>query len=109
MLDGIVFETGKSKVDPISAPVLQHAAAAIKNAPKARIEISGYTDNVGKASTNKRLSLQRAQSVKTYLVELGVPAWQLTAKGYGPSEPVADNTMEEGRSMNRRIEFHIIK
>jgi outer membrane protein OmpA-like peptidoglycan-associated protein len=87
--------------------VLEHAAGAIKGAPKARLEIAGYTDDVGSSKLNLRLSAQRAQAVKAYLVKLGVPAWQLTVKGYGASQPVADNTNEEGRAMNRRIEFHV--
>jgi outer membrane protein OmpA-like peptidoglycan-associated protein len=107
VLDGIVFATGKSTIEPVSAPVLEHAAQAIQAAPKARLEIAGYTDDVGSSKLNLRLSTQRAQAVKAYLVRLGVPAWQLTAKGYGASQPVADNTNEEGRAMNRRIEFHV--
>jgi OOP family OmpA-OmpF porin len=107
VLDGIVFATGKSNIDPVSAPVLEHAAQAIQGAPKARLEIAGYTDNVGSSKLNLRLSAQRAQSVKAYLIKLGVPARQLTAKGYGASEPVADNSTADGRSINRRIEFHV--
>jgi OOP family OmpA-OmpF porin len=107
VLDGIVFATGKSTIDPVSDPVLQHAADAIIDAPKVRIEIAGYTDNVGSSKLNLRLSASRAQSVKAYLIKMGVPARQLTAKGYGASDPVADNATQDGRSINRRIEFHV--
>ncbi len=104
-LDGIVFDEGKASIDSSSAPTLQHAAEAIKKAPKAKIEIAGFTDNTGKAKVNKALSAKRANAVKAYLVKLGVPAKQITAKGYGPAQPKADNKTEEGRAQNRRIEF----
>ena len=107
ILDGIEFDFGKATIKPSSSAVLYHAADAIMGAPKARIEIAGYTDNVGSSKLNLRLSANRAKAVKAYLVERGVPSHQLTTKGYGASEPVADNTTDEGRSENRRIEFHV--
>lgn len=107
ILDGIEFDFGKATIKPSSAPVLYHAADAILGAPKARIEIAGYTDNVGSSKLNLKLSANRAKAVKAYLVQRGVPSSQITAKGYGASEPVADNTTDEGRSENRRIEFHV--
>jgi OOP family OmpA-OmpF porin len=106
-LNGILFPSGKSEIDPSSEPVLSHAASAIKTAPQAKIEIAGFTDNSGKAKSNQALSAKRAQAVKAYLVKLGVPAKQIAAKGYGAAQPVADNKTEEGRSKNRRIEFRV--
>jgi len=106
-LDGIVFKTGSAQIDASSAPTLARAAAALAKAPDAQVEIAGFTDNKGKAAANKALSLKRAQSVKAYLVKLGASAKQLTAVGYGPEQPVADNKTEEGRSQNRRIEFRV--
>jgi outer membrane protein OmpA-like peptidoglycan-associated protein len=107
VLDGIEFDFGKATIKPSSSAVLYHAADAIQGAPKARIEIAGYTDNVGSSKLNLKLSANRAKAVKAYLVQRGVPSSQITAKGYGASEPVADNSTDEGRSMNRRIEFHV--
>jgi OOP family OmpA-OmpF porin len=69
------------------------------------VEISGHTDNVGKRSTNMKLSQQRADAVKAWLVAKGIDASRMTAKGYGPDKPVAPNTTAEGRAKNRRIDF----
>ena len=107
VLDGIEFDFGKATIKSSSAPVLDHAADAILGAPKARIEIAGYTDNIGSSKLNLRLSANRAKAVKAYLVKQGVPARQISTKGYGASEAVADNATDEGRATNRRIEFHV--
>ncbi|HNY30592.1 MAG TPA: OmpA family protein [Fibrobacteria bacterium] len=106
-LSGILFATGKADIDSSSNPVLVHAAEALKSSPKSKVEIAGFTDNAGKAKTNNVLSAKRAKAVQAYLVKLGVPAKQLTSKGYGPAQPVADNATEEGRAKNRRIEFRV--
>lgn len=106
-LDGIVFKTGSAQIDAISAPALRGAADAILKAPTAEIEIAGFTDNKGKQPANKSLSQKRADAVKAYLLKLKVPAHQLSSKGYGALEPVADNTTEAGRAKNRRIEFRV--
>jgi len=106
-LDGILFNTGKAEIDTSSAPTLAHAAEAIKKAATAKIEIAGFSDNVGNAKKNQALSAKRAEAVKAYLVKLGVPAKQISSKGYGPAQPIADNKTEEGRAKNRRIEFRV--
>ena len=74
-----------------------------------KIEISGYTDNVGTESFNELLSQRRADAVVNYLVGKGVDKNRFIAKGYGQSNPVASNDNEEGRSLNRRTEFKIIQ
>jgi outer membrane protein OmpA-like peptidoglycan-associated protein len=107
VLDGIVFKTGSAQIDESSAPTLARAAVALSKAPDIQVEIAGFTDNKGKAASNKALSLKRAQSVKAYLVKLGASAKQLIATGYGAEQPVADNATEEGRAQNRRIEFRV--
>ena len=71
-----------------------------------KIEIIGYTDNQGNESQNQKVSLKRANSVGDYLRGLGVHEEQIIVKGLGSSKPVADNETEEGRNMNRRVEFH---
>jgi outer membrane protein OmpA-like peptidoglycan-associated protein len=106
-LHGIVFAPGKADIDPSSAPVLAHLAAAIKAAPKAKVEIAGFTDFGGKAKANLTLTAKRAEAVSKSLIKLGVPARQIIAKGYGSAQPVADNTTGEGRIKNRRIEIHV--
>ncbi|HNY30596.1 MAG TPA: OmpA family protein [Fibrobacteria bacterium] len=106
-LEGILFATGKANIDSSSAPNLAQAARAIKAAPASKIEIAGFTDNVGNAAKNKTLSANRAKAVQAYLVKLGVPAKQLTSKGYGPAQPIGDNKTDDGRAKNRRIEFRV--
>lgn len=107
IMDGIYFKTGSAVIEASSAPVLGRAAVAISNAPKAQIEIAGFTDDVGKDAYNQKLSERRAASVKAFLVKSGSPSSQLTVKGYGEYEPVVDNTSDENRSLNRRIEFRV--
>lgn len=107
VIDGIVFKTGSAVIEEVSAPVLARAAVAISNAPNAKIEVAGYTDNVGKDAYNQKLSERRAASVRSYLVKSGVPSSQLTTRGYGKADPIVDNSSAENRSDNRRIEFHV--
>ena len=71
------------------------------------VEVQGHTDNVGKYDYNVDLSERRAQAVRTYLINQGVPAERLTAHGYGPDKPIADNKTKAGRAKNRRVEFNI--
>src|SRR5690606_3399299 len=98
------FDTGKATLRPESAAGLDRAAAMLQLAPSVRAEVGGHTDNVGKAETNLLLSQQRAESVRAALVQRGVSADRLTAKGYGDTVPVADNRSEAGRAANRRVE-----
>jgi OOP family OmpA-OmpF porin len=77
--------------------------------PDIRIEVAGHTDSVGNDAYNLALSERRANTVRDYLIKKGVPADRLTAKGYGETEPVADNSTEEGRALNRRVGLRIIK
>jgi OOP family OmpA-OmpF porin len=80
----------------------------LKN-PDVKIEIQGHTDNIGSDKHNQILSLQRAETVKYYLIAKGVAANRLTTVGYGKTRPIADNKTEQGRGINRRIELKIIK
>jgi OOP family OmpA-OmpF porin len=73
------------------------------------VEIEGYTDYIGTAEYNQQLSEERAQTVKNYLVSQGIAADRLSTVGYGKGNPIANNETEEGRAMNRRIVFRIIK
>ena len=77
--------------------------------PTFRILIEGHTDNVGSAALNMRLSLSRAEAVKTYLTERGIDGERIIAKGYGLTQPVAPNTTPQGRQKNRRVEFTILE
>jgi OOP family OmpA-OmpF porin len=73
-------------------------------APDFRVEIRGHTDSKGAADYNQKLSERRAEAVRDYFISKGVPASQMTTKGYGSTKPIADNATEEGRAVNRRIE-----
>lgn len=107
-LDNVRFETGKSDIKTESQPALKNVAKEMTANPKMIIEIAGHTDNVGEDQNNMRLSQSRANSAKTYLIELGIPAEKLIAKGYGENMPVADNNTPEGRQQNRRTEIKVI-
>lgn len=106
-MSGIQFENGKATIKKSSYKVLDEIAKTFINNPNYMVEVQGHTDNVGKHSYNVDLSERRAQSVRTYLVNKGVPAERLTAHGYGPDKPIADNKTKAGRAKNRRVEFNI--
>jgi len=99
------FDTGKSTILPDAAQTLDAAAAALKTADSFPVEVAGHTDNVGAPDANLRLSQERAQAVMAALVQRGIPAGRLAAKGYGQTTPVADNRSEDGRARNRRVEL----
>jgi outer membrane protein OmpA-like peptidoglycan-associated protein len=105
VLTGVTFEFNKSRLTPNAMKVLDFVAQSVKAHPDAKIEVGGYTDSVGSAAYNRRLSLARARAVRVYLVQQGVVADQVTAVGYGKSNPVASNDTEEGRAQNRRVEL----
>jgi outer membrane protein OmpA-like peptidoglycan-associated protein/Tol biopolymer transport system component len=108
ILNNIFFETGKATLTPESKGELNRAVELLKTNPTMKIEISGYTDNVGSAASNMTLSQNRATSVLNYLVTGGIDASRLTPKGYGPNQPIASNDTPEGRQANRRTEFLIL-
>ena len=107
-LRGIYFEFDKATITPESRPDLEEAAKILIQNPTILVEIQGHTDSVGSDKYNQQLSERRAKAVVNYLVQdLGIEEMRLTAKGYGESRPVADNSSEEGRALNRRVEFVI--
>lgn len=83
--------------------VLRAVARELKTHPRLRIELQGHTDSTGPAQLNQRLSQQRADSVRRYMLSAGVQEEQLEAKGYGLSLPVAPSATVEGRAKNRRV------
>jgi len=105
ILRGVTFEIGKSALKPESFTVLDIVAASLVANPDIRIEIAGHTDNTGSSVTNERLSQSRAEAVRAYLAQKGVAPERMTAKGYGPTVPVAPNTTAAGRAQNRRVEL----
>lgn len=102
----INFASGKSDIPADAKPILEKAAEVLKKqAAGTTVEIGGYTDNQGNAAANKTLSQSRADAVKKALVGLGVSDAMLRSVGYGDANPVGDNTTEDGRFKNRRIEY----
>lgn len=109
VLIGINFAFDKSDLLPESYPVLDQAVKLLNDKNKVNVEIEGYCDYIGSEEYNQKLSVERAKTVKAYLVSKGIIENRLSTIGYGKGNPVADNTTEEGRALNRRIVFRILK
>ena len=105
VLEGVNFETGKAVLLPASTAILDRVAQSLVDNPGVNVEVGGHTDNTGSRATNTRLSAARANTVRDYLISKGVDGARLTAKGYGPDQPVQDNTTAAGRAANRRVEL----
>ena len=103
VLKGVNFDFNSAKLTPASEAVLDEVVALLKLRPGAPAILGGHTDSKGKHEYNVRLSERRAASVRDYLVAKGIPAGSLTAKGYGETKPIAPNTTDEGRALNRRV------
>lgn len=109
-LMNVYFDSGSASITLDSLETLDQAAKAIKAAPAGiRIEVGGHTDNTGDTQANLALSQQRADAVIAKLAELGVAREGLVGKGYGQTQPFANNATEDGRSDNRRIQFTVLK
>ena len=105
----VFFDSGKSTIQKRSNPLLdQIATVLVAHTELKKVQIEGHTDNAGKADKNKKLSQERAEAVKTYLVKKGVGAERLTAVGFGQEKPADTNTTPAGRENNRRVEFNIL-
>ncbi len=108
VLNNIFFNTNSYELEEKSRTELDKVVAFLQKNPEVRIEFGGHTDDVGADKDNLRLSLSRAEAVYQYIVSKGIDNGRLKYKGYGETKPVADNTTEEGRKRNRRIEFLIL-
>ncbi|MCX7650141.1 MAG: OmpA family protein [Flavobacteriales bacterium] len=108
VLRNVFFDFNKSELKPESRIELEKLVQILKQNPTLKAEIAGHTDNTGSRDYNLQLSQQRAQAVVQYLTERGIDKGRITARGYGDTQPVADNTTEAGRAENRRTEFRIL-
>ena len=108
-LPGVNFETNSDRLLPGAEQVLNDAAATLRKYPDLVVEVAGHTDSVGAAGYNQGLSERRALTVRDYLINAGAAQANLSARGYGEAEPVADNGTSEGRAQNRRVELRIIE
>ncbi len=107
--DRLTFETGKSTLKPESTEQLTNISEILKAYPNVNVKLGGYTDNVGKANDNLKLSNERASTVKAELIKLGITDARLESEGYGQENPVSTNDTEEGRATNRRISIRVNK
>lgn len=108
-LQGVTFEFNSANLTAASRPVLDKVAEDMKRYPRLRVELQGHTDSVGADAYNMKLSAERANSVRVYLISQGVPEQQLTSRGYGETQPVADNKTEAGRAQNRRVVMNVLE
>jgi len=104
-LKGVNFAFDSAALTPESSAMLDDAVKILQRHPELSVEVAGHTDNIGSAAYNQRLSERRARSVADYLIAHGVDGANITVKGYGESDPVADNGTAEGRAANRRVEL----
>jgi outer membrane protein OmpA-like peptidoglycan-associated protein len=106
----IRFKKGKADIDPACDPTMRYIAKLVKESPGFHVQVDGHTDNVGKPESNRKLSQERAEAVVKYLTgKKGVDAGRLSAKGWGDTQPIADNKTEKGRARNRRVDFTVTK
>ena len=105
VLEGVNFDFDKATLRQEDVSELDKNVEALKAWGDVNIEVAGHTDSKGSDAYNMKLSKQRAEAVRNFLISRGVAADRLTAKGYGESQPVADNATEEGRFKNRRVEL----
>lgn len=104
-LQGVNFDYDRSALRQDSIGVLDTDVAALKELGEGKVEVAGHTDSRGSEQYNMKLSQKRAEAVRNYLISKGIAADRLSARGYGESQPVADNATDEGRFKNRRVEL----
>ena len=109
VFDNLNFESGSTALTPESRPTVDTLAAILKAYPAVSVDLEGYTDSTGDPAANKKLSLDRAASVKNLLAADGVADSRITTAGNGPENPIASNDSEDGRAKNRRLELVVEK
>ncbi len=107
-INNIFFEFAKFDLLPESFPELNRLVKTLNENPEINIQINGHTDDVGADDRNQKLSIERANAVKNYLISQGIEANRLKTKGFGKSQPLIDDKTEEARSQNRRVEILIL-
>jgi outer membrane protein OmpA-like peptidoglycan-associated protein len=106
-MSDVLFDTAKSSLRPLAREKLAKVAGIVSGHPGLRLDVEGHTDSVGGDDYNQQLSEQRGESVRAYLIDQGMAAGSVTAKGFGKTQPVASNDTAEGRQLNRRVELVI--
>jgi OmpA-OmpF porin, OOP family len=108
VIENVYFDTGKSSLKPTSNKALNDLAEFLKLKRTMIIEIQGHTDNVGSPESNLKLSQERAEEVRKFLLTKGIEAERVLAKGYGDSMPIANNDSDTGKSKNRRTSLKVL-
>jgi outer membrane protein OmpA-like peptidoglycan-associated protein len=108
-LETVLFDRGTASMLPGSDERLDEVVTFLQENPEVAIEVGGHTDNQGRADLNLELSQKRAEAVRDYLIQQGADAERVTAKGYGGTQPIASNAIEEERRKNRRVAFTIVR
>jgi outer membrane protein OmpA-like peptidoglycan-associated protein len=106
-MSDVLFDTGKYSLRPLAREKLAKVAGIVSGHPGLRLDVEGYTDNVGGDDYNQQLSEQRGEAVRGYLTDQGMAAGSVSSKGFGKTQPVASNDTAEGRQQNRRVELVI--
>jgi len=104
----VMFDTGKATIKADSNELLSDVGEVFKEHKNIKVRIEGHTDSVGSDRDNKKLSQERADAVKAFLVSLGIDESRMEAEGFGEERPIADNDTDEGKEKNRRVEFNIV-
>jgi OOP family OmpA-OmpF porin len=105
VLEGVNFESDKATLLPESLVILDSVAASLTDWPEVRVEIGGHTDSTNTDAHNMALSDRRAEAVREYLIQKGIDASRLRAKGYGEKSHITENKTQQGRAKNRRVEL----
>jgi outer membrane protein OmpA-like peptidoglycan-associated protein len=108
-LNNVLFEVGTTKLLKESFVELDEVVDFLKRNPKVKIELQGHTDNQGSAMNDSELSQQRVDKIRGYLVSQRIKSNRVSGKGFGNTRPIALNSTEEGRRLNRRVEFVIVR
>jgi OOP family OmpA-OmpF porin len=108
-LPGVNFETNSDRLLAGAESELDVAAASLDKNPSIRVEVAGHTDSDGAAEYNEGLSLRRATTVRDYLIARGIAESRLTVRGYGESQPIADNGTRDGKAQNRRVVLRVVE
>ncbi len=101
----VLFDSGQYTLKPAARERLARISGIVLAYPELRLEVEGHTDSIGGDEFNQRLSEKRSNSVRDYLVDSGIPMNNIIARGFGKTQPVADNATSEGRKLNRRVEM----
>ena len=108
VIKGVHFDTAKWDIKPEFYPILDEVVTVLANKPDLKLEIEGHTDNRGTLTFNQKLSENRAKAIMEYFIKEGINPKRLSAKGFGPSQPIDANDTSEGRAKNRRVELQPI-